>query len=267
MKKLEQGAYHGVNIGKLAFNGLIISHNQYPGNSTADWHYHENPHFTFIMKGKSVEKRKKTIIHCVPGTLLFYSPLEAHSNERYQHGCKHMSIEIEENWFKKFDIGIHDIHATPVIQHHDIKNNFVQLLNELKNNDPFTKLGIEGLLLQALASVKRANNTSPKIPHWLKQVNEILHEQFTDLPSLREIGRIVNVHPVTISKEFPKYYQCTLGEYTRKLRIEKAMALLGRKTQALEEIAIQCGFYDTAHFSKIFKKHTRLTPAGYRQLL
>jgi len=267
MKILEKGTYHGVNIDKLAFNGLVISHNQYPVNSTFNWHSHENPHFTFILRGKSVEKRKNGTIHCLPGTLLFYPPHEPHCNEKYQHGCKSLSLEIEEHWLKKYDLEIRDIGGGSVVDLAIVKANFSRLVMELKLNDPYSKLNIEGLLLQSIATIKRKDTSSGKRPFWIEQVKEVLHEHLVDTPSLTEIGKIVNIHPVTISKEFPKYFHCTIGDYIRNLRIEKSMSLLGRKSLALDDIAFQCGFYDTSHFTKVFRKNTGLTPTQYRGFL
>ena len=101
----------------------------------------------------------------------------------------------------------------------------------------------------------------------MEQVRELLHEHLTDTPSLREIGKIVNIHPVTLSKEFPKYFHCTMGDYIRNLRIERAIILLSRKGLTIDEVSFQCGFYDTSHFTKLFSKNTGLTPTQYRNFL
>lgn len=264
MEKLETGSFHGENIGRLSIKGLVVSLNRYPGNSQADWHYHENPHFTFILRGSSLEKRKKTAIQCVPGTLLFYQPHEPHCNQRYLHGSRNLSIEIEEQWLKKFGLTLMDIQSDPVVACAPARAGFTRILSELKLNDGSSALSIEAWLLQSLAAIKRKKSSTTDVPSYLLRAKELLHDHIVDTLSLPKVSRAVNVHPVTLSREFPKYFHCTIGDYSRNLRIERSLHLLARKSLGIDEVAFQCGFYDVSHFSKVFKKYTGLTPAKYR---
>jgi AraC family transcriptional regulator len=52
----------------------------------------------------------------------------------------------------------------------------------------------------------------------------------------------------------------------RKLRVEKAMALMVSSHQSLTEIAYVCGFADQSHFIRIFKQHTGFLPKQYQKL-
>jgi AraC-like DNA-binding protein len=71
-----------------------------------------------------------------------------------------------------------------------------------------------------------------------------------------------------VSREFSKYFNnLSYGEYIRKLRIEKAVELLGQPGHTLAEIAYLTGFSDQSHFTRIFKKHTGQSPAEYRKRL
>ncbi len=47
-------------------------------------------------------------------------------------------------------------------------------------------------------------------------------------------------------------------------KMEKAKNLISSEMD-LVEIALECGFYDQSHFSKVFKLYTGLTPAQYRK--
>lgn len=51
-----------------------------------------------------------------------------------------------------------------------------------------------------------------------------------------------------------------------KLRIEAAKNKLINEDKAINQIAAECGFYDAAHFSRTFKKHTNVTPTQFRKL-
>jgi transcriptional regulator GlxA family with amidase domain len=50
----------------------------------------------------------------------------------------------------------------------------------------------------------------------------------------------------------------------RRLRIERATHDLVTSNAPLSEIGVRAGFFDQSHFSKVFQRHTGLTPAAYR---
>src|SRR5262245_35676700 len=81
------------------------------------------------------------------------------------------------------------------------------------------------------------------------------------------VGRVLIVvdHPVHLAREFHKYYQCTIGEYLRKLRIDFACHEVISSDSTLAEIALDAGFFDQSHFSRTFKCHTGLTPTEFRE--
>lgn len=55
-------------------------------------------------------------------------------------------------------------------------------------------------------------------------------------------------------------------EYLTALRIELAQKLLRQESfQSVENVAFQCGYHDSFYFSKIFKRHTGLTPRDFRK--
>ena len=58
----------------------------------------------------------------------------------------------------------------------------------------------------------------------------------------------------------------TSSLYINNLRIDCAKKKLISENKSVAEIAAECGFYDVAYFSRIFKKHTNVTPSQYRRL-
>ncbi len=58
----------------------------------------------------------------------------------------------------------------------------------------------------------------------------------------------------------------TPANYIVKLRIELAKKKLISENKSISQIASECGFYDTAHFSRTFKQHTRVTPTQFKKL-
>jgi AraC family transcriptional regulator len=121
-------------------------------------------------------------------------------------------------------------------------------------------------LLLSLFSLKQEPDTSKGIPDWVPKLRDILHDHWQELPTLHELAKLINVHPVTISKFFPRYFHCTLGAYIRKLKVQKALALLQQPGRSLTDIAYTCGFFDQSHFIRTFKWETGFLPKAYKKL-
>ena len=144
-----------------------------------------------------------------------------------------------------------------------------ELYREFVINDEFSSLAIEGLVLEMLAETSRhvSKTQDSRNARWLEQLIEILHERFSESLSLVDISLLVNRHPVHIAREFRNQYGCTIGQYTRRLRIEFACSRLEDPDLSLSEIALESGFSQQSHFSGTFKEMTGFTPSEYRDLL
>jgi len=73
----------------------------------------------------------------------------------------------------------------------------------------------------------------------------------------------IDTHPVHISRSFRKMAGCTLSEFQRKIRIEKACDDLQKENVLVRNIALKYGFCDQSHFSKSFKNRIVLPPLQY----
>jgi AraC family transcriptional regulator len=93
-----------------------------------------------------------------------------------------------------------------------------------------------------------------------------LHDQFAENLSLNEIAQAVNVHPSYLDNVFREFFQASIGEYVRQLRIEFACRKLVATNTPLVEIALTAGFSHQSHFTNTFKRSTGISPAQYRTI-
>ncbi|MEK6152463.1 chromate resistance protein ChrB domain-containing protein [Flavobacteriaceae bacterium 3-367] len=126
----------------------------------------------------------------------------------------------------------------------------------------------EYMLLEVYRKFLKQKSAAKKTPDWVRELKGIIQDQVdTDLSlRLQDVSKNLQVHPSYLSREFSKYFDnLTFGEYMRKLRIERAIHLMESTPYSLSEIAYLCGFSDQSHFSRIFKKHTGLSPSLYKK--
>jgi AraC-like DNA-binding protein len=126
---------------------------------------------------------------------------------------------------------------------------------------------VEQMLLEVYHKYIKENK-SKKAPEWAKELKEMIQDQLdTNMAlSLQQVSDELEINPTYLSREFSKYFEnLSFGEYIRKLRIEKAMHLMGSTDYSLTEIAYLTGFSDQSHFTRIFKKQTGQTPTLYKK--
>lgn len=104
-------------------------------------------------------------------------------------------------------------------------------------------------------------------PLWVQKIQSTIQEGYYKKLSLTELSKEAGIHPAHLSRQFPKYFRVTLHYYISQVKIEKATQLLRDKKYALYDIAKQCGFSDSSHFNRCFRKITGLNPSAYRKMI
>lgn len=86
-------------------------------------------------------------------------------------------------------------------------------------------------------------------------------DQNRDRPlSLEQVAQYHNLSAPHLSMLFKKHYHATPTAYRLKGRIAHARELLGNPTLSVKEIASSCGYTDTAHFCREFKRLSGKSP-------
>ncbi|MFZ6770188.1 helix-turn-helix transcriptional regulator [Undibacterium sp. Di26W] len=143
-----------------------------------------------------------------------------------------------------------------------------RLMHELQNDDPYTNLAREGLVLELIATFARAHETrlQPDVPPWLNTVRDYIHAHYAQSITLEQLAQEVRHHPVHLAREFKRYYGLTIGEYQRRARVDLVARLLREGRLPLSEIALSCGFASHANLCRTFKAAYAMTPSAYRLL-
>lgn len=243
---------------------MFVSETEYHSRVFEGWHCHENSHITLILQGGNREQRGSREFQATPGQIAFYASGERHRNLNTAHPSRNINVEITDDFFSTHNLNVTAFNAT-ALNFANAKFAVLKAYKECLTNDEHSQTTIESLLLDFIATACYGKNEVFN-PKWIRMVTEILNDRWNENISLNELAKLVNVHPVTISKFFPKHFQCTLGEYIRKLRIERATSLILKSQLSLTEIAHQCGFFDQSHFIRNFKGTTGLLPNEYKKI-
>lgn len=92
-------------------------------------------------------------------------------------------------------------------------------------------------------------------------------EYASNTVSLEYVADRVQRSPAYVSKMFKSVLGWNFSDYLTTKRLQHAQALLADETIKIYELARMCGYVDTSHFIRSFKKKYGVSPSEYRRQL
>ena len=98
----------------------------------------------------------------------------------------------------------------------------------------------------------------------IDQAAEYIKNHYCRKIRMEEVAKAVNLSTHYFSRLFKKETDTTFLDYLTNLRIEKARQLLRDQSMTIAEVARAVGYIEACYFSRVFKKHEKLSPSEYR---
>lgn len=240
---------------------------RYAPNQVLPVHSHEHAYLSIALRGAYLEQSPTTAWECTTGGTIFHAAGESHSNRFCEQGARLLVVEIRPQFLIRI---AHRGIATD--RQHAVTSPYcmqlaLRLEQTLKLSDPLSALCAEGLGVELLAETlqPRLRDVDRYAPDWLRRVNEILHDRYREHLTLTDLADTVQVHPVHLARAFRKRYQCCVGDFIRRLRVEAACQELLETDAPIAEIAARTGFTDQSHLSRILKRYAGVSPGQFRK--
>ncbi|MFM7207286.1 MAG: helix-turn-helix transcriptional regulator [Planctomycetaceae bacterium] len=119
-----------------------------------------------------------------------------------------------------------------------------------------------------IAGVLRPVSGAGHAPDEYRRLTPVLEHVVTQYRrplAVGDLARRAGLSASQLQREFRRLFGMTVGDYVLRLRLLMAQRRLRLTTDAAGRIATDCGFYDQAHFTRAFKRHTGQTPLEYRR--
>lgn len=256
----------GKSLQKQKVSAFTLSERFYSPFFHTPKHAHENALFCLVVNGSYTETYGNRSLLCSPSNFLFHAGDFPHAEHYHQHGGHAFIIEIEKEWLKKIRDQVNFPKYSVDFRNGNLPQLGAKLYQEFRRFDSLSPMIIEGVMLEIAGETARQTfEKKHASPLWLKQVEILLKERFNENISLKEIAEFVQIHPVHLAQSFRKYRQTTVGNYVREIRLETAKKDLLETKKSLSEIALNNGFSDQSHFSRLFKQKFGVTPSQFRQ--
>lgn len=264
--KLSPGRFLGVPVKTRLASGFIFTEYVYRERTVLPRHCHERAYFSLVLSGSYEEScLRKSARHCDSETVLYHPAGETHSDAFGNRGGAIFSIELEPGWtstLRQYEVQTEESLALP---HRQVSWLAWRAYQAFNHSDQRSAWLLEATAIELLYQLpwKHSAQAESGAPRWLKDVVEILHDEFNRPFSLPAIARRVGAHPVHLARAFRRRYGMTLGQYVRRLRVDYTMnALAGG--DPLSGIAADAGFSDQSHLGRVFRAATGMTPGQFR---
>ena len=138
------------------------------------------------------------------------------------------------------------------------------------------KMGIIGLLqlLDMMAEIEHREllgtqlfhkSSSAALNQRMEKILTYTTAHFKENIDLNTMASLVAMNTSSFSRYFKSSFGKTFQEYILNLRVGHACKLLVDSQMDVVQVSVESGFNSTAHFNRIFKRITSLTPTEYRR--
>ncbi len=252
---------------RQAINGFGLAECSYAPNLKQPRHTHLLASFSFVLAGGYTEDYGSQSQTRRAATVVFHPPNESHAVD-FQSGARILNVEISSQKLAYLRELSNSFDEAASRRTKTIARLGREIHREFRRMDSVSALAIEGLIFQLLAESARGeiSATEKKSPRWLKETRDFLHDNFSESVTVETLARIADVHPAHLARVFRREFDCTIGEYVRRLRVEFARRQISTTDLPLSEIALAAGFADQSHLNKTFKNLLGATPLEYKKL-
>lgn len=262
------GQFYGSRGGKREVGGFVVTESRYAPLAHIPEHLHENAFFSFVLSGDSREQAGSSEYERVPRMLVFHPRRERHESRWGRVGGSCLHVEISGETTEAMERQGLGLSSSTILKSPMVCGIGSRLIDEFRTGDTASSLAIEGLVLELLAQISRtagATSFKTRIPPWLEEARLMVAHQYHRGIGVTEMAVTLGVTPSHLAASYRRAFGCTLGEDVRRHRIADACGRLLESDATLGAIAVECGFADQAHFSKVFRSAVGKSPGQFRR--
>lgn len=116
-------------------------------------------------------------------------------------------------------------------------------------------------LVEYVAALKTSESAKP-----VREAQRFIQGNFANSIGLETVSELVGFNPTYFSVLFKKETGMNFLEYLTDVRIREAKRLLSDPRKSIADVAMDVGYSDVKHFSRLFTRSTGIHPSKYRKL-
>lgn len=122
----------------------------------------------------------------------------------------------------------------------------------------------EETLKQIEQVLARNHKIGTETQRLVRRAMGFIHTHYAESLAREDIARYVSVSEDYLTRCFKQEMGISPIAYLNRYRVNQAKQLLADSNMSMTEIALAVGFTDNMHFSRVFRRESKLTPTEYR---
>jgi AraC family transcriptional regulator len=247
--------------------GLAVDHVAYPPHFRQANHSHAWASLTLALRGSFEERHGRACELALPLSLVIKRAGVPHADVYGSEGCENLQIRLPD------DMELNEIlpEEGSLKWHHrggPAVAAFLSLAKLLAEHPRTAAPEIEFALYDVIAAIGPPPLSSGVPPRWLLRNKEQLDDSLpTAPPTLKQLGLESGVHPVHLTRQFKRYFGCSVREYLKSRRSQLAALHLAMGSHRVTEVAHRLGFFDHPHLCRDFRSFAAMSPKDFGALV
>jgi len=247
---------------------IVVYEGTFTAGQVIPCHVHAEPVISLVLEGDGVEDvAGRTRLLTAQDLLL--TPAYALHGYRFGRSGRWFNMQLTDAWLARVADGAPALPpAAQIIHSHAAATWAARVRAEVRHRDTVSSLAIDGAMILMVADLVRTRvDAAHRRPRWLGSVEEAIEAAAASPPSVAELAQLAGVHPTHLLRTFRRHHGVTISAYVRQRRIERARLEVANGDRPLSMIALDAGFADQSHFTRVFRAAFGETPGQYARSL
>ncbi len=256
-----------------------------PGCCEPFWHIHPEYELVYIHSGSTERHIGSNVSRYKDGDLMLIGSNIPHSNlgNRDKNDNREIVIQLSDDFIQQRIIPFPEFKSITHLFERSkqgisfgaaVKKSIGELLLEMDKLPAFDKLLVLLQVLQKMAKTKdyvllNADSAILEVQSndyaRVNLINCFVADNFHRNIQLAELGELTGLTVTSFSRFFKKVTGKTFISFLNEYRIQKSCTFLADKNTSIAEVMALAGFFEAAHFARIFKRYTSYSPRDYRK--
>jgi AraC family transcriptional regulator len=262
------GQFVGAPVHAQTFEGVSVAENTYAAGLRVAAHAHDAPLLSLVLQGSATEEVGGRTRELGVQSLL-YTPSYATHGHQFLTPGRWLNIQFTAPWFARVGAGEATLPTSPQLVRDGTAIMWAARLGaELREPDGVSRFAVDGALLLLVADLSRLPVLGERRrPRWLRIVEDAIEAVGAETLSVAELAALSGVHASHLLRTFRRHHGMTVATYVRRRRIERARVEVAKADRPLSAIALDAGFSDQSHFTRVFRQTFGETPGQYARSL
>jgi AraC family transcriptional regulator len=246
--------------------GFEVSIGTHPAASSLPRHQHDLPTICCVRQGHFTEHYPGKSVQCDPRLVKVTPAGEPHWNRFDIDDTVGLRIDVDAARFSHTPGVMRLLEGRGFFRANVFESLAGRLIAELTAADESAPVAAEALLLELLVLLARSRPQDGRpSARWVREADDYVRDSYRSGITVSDVAAAVGVPPATLARAYRRAFGSSVGERIRNLRLDFAARGLAEGTAPLSRIALDAGFYDQSHFTRVFQRQFRMTPLQYRK--